>query len=210
MSLDPAAVLPESIADRLRASIIAQQDAPGSTITESAVALRFGVARPTARIAIERLVADGILRREAHHAARVPELSRDDVVDLYDNRAIVESAALAALRSIPAAALDAHRAILDTEDFAEHDIRFHRALVAGQPSPRLSRMHDLLMGEIELCIGQVQAAQLLTAAQVAAEHQGILDAVTSGDSAAAARLTAEHIAHARDALLTHLDRTSNG
>ncbi|MEP6482530.1 MAG: GntR family transcriptional regulator, partial [Rhodoglobus sp.] len=161
MSIEQAAVLPESIVGRLRASIISQVDAPGSTITEAAVALRFGVARPTARLAIERLVADGLLRREAHQAARVPELSRNDIVDLYANRAIIESAAIAALRSIPAEALVAHRDILAGDDFAEHDILFHRALVAGQRSPRLARMHELLMGEIELCIGQVQAAQLL-------------------------------------------------
>jgi DNA-binding GntR family transcriptional regulator len=203
-------VLPESIAGRLRASIVSQQDAPGSAITESAVALRFGVARPTARIAIERLVAEGILRREPHHAARVPELSRDDIVDLYDNRSIVESAAIGALRSIPAAALEAHRAILADNHFAEHDIFFHRALVAAQPSPRLRRMHELLMGEIELCIGQVQAAQLLTATEVSRQHQGILDAITSGDSATAAALTRAHIAHARDALLAHVDRTTDG
>ncbi len=210
MTIEPAAVLPESIADRLRASIISQQDAPGSAITEAAVALRFSVARPTARIAIERLVSDGLLRREAHHAARVPELSREDIVDLYDNRAVVESAAIAALRSIPAEALDAHRSILGEEDFARHDILFHRALVAAQPSPRLSRMHELLMGEIELCIGQVQAAQLLTAAEIASQHQGILDAITSGDRARAAALTRSHIAHSRDALLAHVDRNHLG
>lgn len=210
MTIEQSAVLPGAIAARLRAGIIAQQDPPGATITESAVALRFGVARPTARIAIERLVADGILRREAHHAARVPELSRADVVDLYDNRAIVESAAIGALRSIPAAALAAHRALLHDEDFAEQDIVFHRALVAGQPSPRLARMHDLLMGEIELCIGQVQTARLLTARDVAAQHQGILDAITAGDQALAAELTREHITASRDALLAHLDRTPHG
>lgn len=210
MTIEPSSVLPESIADRLRASIVSQQDAPGSAITESAVALRFGVARPTARIAIERLVAEGLLRREAHHAARVPQLSRDDIVDLYDNRAIVESAAIGALRSIPAAALEAHRAILDDDDFAEHDILFHRALVAGQPSPRLRRMHELLMGEIELCIGQVQAAGLLTATEVADQHQGILDAITGGDSEKAAALTREHITRSRDALLAHVDRTTDG
>lgn len=207
MSIESTPVLPETIADRLRASIISQQDAPGSAITESAVALRFGVARPTARIAIERLVADGLLRREAHRAARVPELSRDDIIDLFDNRAVVESAAVAALRSIPADALTAHRAVTSGDDFAQHDIAFHRALVAGQPSPRLARMHDLLMGEIELCIGQVQAAHLLTATEVAAQHQGILDAITSGDSVAAARLTREHIERSRDALL---ERTTDG
>lgn len=151
-------MLPDSVADELRASILNQVDAPGSTITETAVALRYGVARPTARLAIDKLVADGLLRREAHRAARVPKLSRNDVADLFDNRAIVESAAMASLATngtIPADALAAHRALARAGDqrFATHDIRFHRALVAGQSSPRLTRMHELLMGEIELCIG---------------------------------------------------------
>ncbi len=210
MSLDTSAVLPDAIADELRASILVQSIAPGETLTESAVALRFGVARPTAKIAIERLVADGLLRREAHRAARVPELTRDDVTDLFDNRALLESAAMAALATagtIPAEALAAHRELAATDDFADADIRFHRALVAGQPSPRLARMHALLMGEVELCIGQVQAASLISRGEVAAQHQAILDAITAGNADAAAQLTASHIAGARDALLAHLDRT---
>ncbi|MCU1440387.1 MAG: GntR family transcriptional regulator [Rhodoglobus sp.] len=208
MSIEPGAVLPGAIAEQLRTSIIAQAEPPGSTVTESAVALRFGVARPTARLAIDRLVADGLLRREAHQAARVPELGRADIIDLYDNRAVVESAAVAALASagvVPAAAVEAHRSLLASDDFAHHDIAFHRSLVAGQPSPRLAHLHGLLMGEIELCIGQVQAAHLLTAAEVGTQHQGILDSIIAGDPDAAARLTRQHIEGARDALLAHVD-----
>jgi len=210
-----SAVLPDAIYSALRISVLGQSIAPGESVTESAVALRFGVARPTAKTAIERLVAEGLLRREKHQTARVPRLSRDDIVDLFDSRAIVESAAVTALATggaLPAEALTAHRSLLAgvTLDgthagFATHDIAFHRALVAGQPSPRLARMHGLLMGEIELCIGQVQANHLLTAAEVGAQHQGILDAVTAGDADLAARLTREHIAGARDRLLAHFD-----
>ena len=205
-----SAVLPDAIYSALRISVLTQVIAPGDSVTESAVALRFGVARPTAKTAIERLVAEGLLRREKHQTARVPRLSRDDIVDLFDSRAIVESAAVAALTSdgaLPADALAAHRALLAdaTSGFATHDIAFHRALVAGQPSPRLARMHRLLMGEIELCIGQVQANHLLTAEQVGAQHQGILDAVTAGDADLASRLTREHITGARDRLLAHFD-----
>ena len=198
-------VLPESVAERLRASIITQVDAPGSTITETAVALRYGVARPTARLAIDRLVADGILRREAHRAPRVPELSRDDIVDLYDNRAVLESAAIGALRSVPEDALAAHHALTTTADFAAHDIAFHRALVAAQPSIRLARLHSLLMGEIELCIGQVQAHQLVPVTDVAAQHQRILDAVTAGDALAAGDLAGAHVDASGAALLAHYD-----
>ena len=206
MSTTPATMLPGSISDALRADIIAQRERPGATITESAVALRFGVARPTAKIAIERLVAEGLLRRSAHHAARVPELDRDDIIDLFRARAVIESAAIADLAvagTIPADALAAHRAMLadPAGDFADDDIAFHRALVAATPTSRLARMHELLMGEIELAIGQVQARRLLSRRAVAEQHQGILDAVIVGDAALAARLTDEHIARSRDVLV---------
>ncbi|MBU3537090.1 GntR family transcriptional regulator, partial [Alkalihalobacillus clausii] len=71
MSQPVAPVLPEAIAQSLRADIVDARLVPGETLTETAVARRFGVARPTAKVAIERLVADGLLRREAHRAARV-------------------------------------------------------------------------------------------------------------------------------------------
>lgn len=204
-----APVLPETIYDELRASIIAQDPAPGSLVTEASVASRFSVSRQTAKVAIERLVAEGVLRREAHRAARVPLLTVDDIIDLFDNRALVESAAVSRLASsgiLPSGAIAANRALLDAaatgEPFADHDVAFHRALVAGQPSPRLTRLHELLLGEIELCIGQVQAARLITAAEVGAQHQGILDAVLAGDAARASHLIEEHIAGSRDRLVT--------
>lgn len=213
MSTDTITVLPGAIYDELRASILAQQDAPGATVTESAVALRFGVARPTARLAIERLVGDGLLRREPHRAARVPRLSRDDIIDLFYNRAIIETEAILALTAagvVPPAAVVANRAIVTDPDFARHDIAFHRALVAAQPSPRLHRMHELLMGEIELCIGQVQAAHLISATDIAAQHQAILDAAMASDTEGASTLMREHILGARDRLLDHAERTING
>jgi len=209
--LQSTSALPEAVYDELRSLIVEQSYLPGESITESAVALRFGVARPTAKMAIERLVADGLLRRELHQSARVPQLDSDDIVDLFDNRAVVESAAVAALAAVPVDAMTAHRALLASDDhFAANDIAFHRALVAGQPSPRLSRMHALLMGEIELCIGQVQTAHLLTATEVGAQHQGILDAITAGDAQTASRLMNEHIATSRDRLLSHYRRNNRG
>lgn len=208
--------MPDAIFETLRSRIIAQSEAPGSTLTESAVALRFGVARPTAKLALERLAADGLLRREAHRAARVPELTRDDIVDLFATRRLIESAATASLAAggtIPADALAAHRQLLGVArsggEFAGPDAAFHRALVAGSPSPRLARMHGALMGEIELCIGQVQAHHLLDVTDVAAQHQRILDAVTAGDQTAAADLARAHIDAAGAALLAHYDATTH-
>jgi DNA-binding GntR family transcriptional regulator len=210
--------VPDAVYEALRESILSQREAPGSAVTEQAIADRFGVARPTAKVALERLVAEGLLRREAHKTARVPELSRDDIVDLYANRAIVEEAALRTLAAdgvVPIAAIAAQRMLVDAASdastahrsgpLARADIAFHRALVEAQRSPRLARLHALLMGEIELCTGQVQAHRLLALDDVVAQHQGILDAVAAGNPERAGTLTRSHIEGARDRLLARYD-----
>lgn len=210
--------LPHAVYEALRESILAQHEPPGATVTEKAVADRFGVARPTAKAALERLVAEGLLRRNTHKTARVPQLDRDDIVDLYANRAVVEEAALRSLAAVsrpPADAVAAQQVLVaaaagpspdaDTGPLARADIAFHRALVEAQPSPRLARLHSLLMGEIELCTGQVLAHKLLALDDVIAQHQGILDAVAAGDPDRAGRLTRAHIEGARDRLLGYFD-----
>ncbi|MDO9591411.1 MAG: FCD domain-containing protein, partial [Microcella sp.] len=95
----------------------------------------------------------------------------------------------------------------DAAPLARADIAFHRALVEAQRSPRLARLHALLMGEIELCTGQVQAHRLLALDDVVAQHQAILDAVAAGDPELAGRLTRAHIEGARDRLLARYDET---
>jgi DNA-binding GntR family transcriptional regulator len=205
---------PEAVYEALRESIVSIEEPPGAVFTETAIASRYGVARPTAKAALERLVAEGLLTRRAHHSAQIPELSRADIDDLYSNRAILEAEAIRHLALdgvVPVAALALHRELLEhvrsdnRAALARADINFHRELVLGQSSPRLAKMHGLLMGEIELCIGQVQSHQLIRPTDVAAQHQGILDAVADSDSTLAGRLTREHIFNARDRLLQKYD-----
>lgn len=211
--------MPHAVYEAMRERILSQREPPGSTVTEKAVAERFRVARPTAKAALERLVAEGLLRRSTHKTARVPELDRDDIVDLYANRAILEEAALRLLAAgsrAPADAVAAQNTIrtaaggptddpADAGPLARADIAFHRALVEAQPSRRLARLHALLMGEIELCTGQVLSHRLLALDDVIAQHQGILDAVSDGNVELAGRLTRDHIEGARDRLLDFFD-----
>jgi DNA-binding GntR family transcriptional regulator len=206
--------VPQAVYDALRESIVTSVEPTGALLTETAIAVRYGVARPTAKAALERLVSEGLLSRRPHHAAQVTELSRADIEDLYSNRVIIEEAALVNLASdgvVPIAALSVHRELLEfarTDNraaLARTDVDFHRALVLAQHSPRLAKMHRLLMGEIELCIGQVQSHQLMRPDEIAEQHQGILDAVAGGDGTLAGRLTRDHIVDARDRLLHKYD-----
>jgi DNA-binding GntR family transcriptional regulator len=204
---------PEAVYLALRQSIVSTVDAPGSVLTEATVADRYAVARPTAKAAIERLVSEGLLVRTAHRTARVPILDEPDIRDLYASRVVIEEAGLRNLAltgTVPRDAKQAHRdltaAAAEGEEatFARADIAFHRALVLGQSSIRLARMHALIMGEIELCIGQVDSRRLLSATIVAAQHQGILDAVIAADVELAGTRTREHILTSRDRLLSSL------
>ncbi|TPW91630.1 GntR family transcriptional regulator, partial [Schumannella luteola] len=54
-----ATVRPDAVVASLRSAILAGTVAPGTTVTEALVSDTYRVARPTARIAIDRLVADG-------------------------------------------------------------------------------------------------------------------------------------------------------
>lgn len=213
MTTTDATVRPDAVVAALRGLILDATIAPGTAVTEALVSERFDVARPTARIAIDRLVAEGLLVREPHHAARVRKLERDDIADLFASRAAIEAAAvelLAASAEVPSIARDAHDALraLDADaSYAPADIAFHRALVQGSPSTRLPKLHELLMGEIELAIAQVEAHRLRSVTEVAAEHGRILDAVDAGDAALAGHLTRAHILASRDRLLAHYDDT---
>lgn len=206
-------VAPDAVVASLRDAILARDLAPGAAVTEAHVSTTYAVARPTARIAIDRLVADGLLVREPHHAARVRRLGRDDIDDLFVSRAAIEAAAvelLAAASSVPADADEANRGLLDLPadaPYAARDFAFHRALVHGTSSTRLPRLHDLLMGEIELGIAQVEAHRLRSADEVAADHQSILDAIAAGDVERAGRLARSHVLSSRDRLVAHYDST---
>jgi len=208
-----ATVRPDAVVAALRADILGLALAPGAAVTEALVAERFDVARPTARIAIDRLVAEGLLAREPHHAARVRTLDHADIADLFAARAAVEAAAvelLAASAKVPAVARENHEALsaLDPDaSYAPADIAFHRALVQARQPARGRTLHELLMGEIELAIAQVEAHRLRSVAEVAAEHGSILDAVAAGDTDHAVRLIRAHILSSRDRLLAHYDDT---
>lgn len=189
----------------------------GLTLTEAGVAGRYDVARPTARAAIEKLVAEGLLERGPHRAARVPVIGPDDVRDIYDTRRSLESDALrtlAASRTVPAAAREANREISTLAEgpadavsalaIVEPDMRLHASLVDAVGSPRLSRMYGALVGEVRLCMTQVQSRSLLDPRQIAAEHEQILSLLAHGEGEQAVTLLEGHLARARDRLAATL------
>lgn len=202
--------LVDTLSEAVSRQVLAGDIPVGSSVTEKDIAELFDVARPTAKAAIERLVQTGILRRSANKTARVPQLSEDDVDDLYSSRIFFEGrvvVGLALAGTVPQEvdeALSAMQRALEADsltDAVEADVAFHRALVSGLQSSRLTRMLDTILGEAHLCIAQERAAGRAARETSDREHRAILRAIEAKDVEAAHSLLVEHLATAAQRLL---------
>jgi DNA-binding GntR family transcriptional regulator len=201
------------VADRLRTAIMRGTFPPGTQLGEVELAARLGVSRGPLREAMQRLVAEGLLRSERHRGLFVRDLDEADVRDVYTARAAVERAAgLLLLTGDRAAAAERLTAALERMEevaddpvaLADADHAFHHEFVAASGSPRLRRMADALLVETRMCLAALQDT-LPPAAALIAEHRELRDAVRDGDTA---RLTAVLEAHMTDAVERILSPTA--
>jgi len=199
----------DAITQDLREQLYGGQLEGNESLTEVSVSARYDVARPTAKAAIEKLVAEGLLVRGAHKTARVPVIGPDDVRDIYLTRHRLESVAVRWLAEHRVVPDEARRANADLKlrvgdaalSIVEPDMRLHTSLIDAVSSPRLSKMYRSLVGEVRLCMSQVQGKALLSAESIAGEHERILELIEDGDGAGAVALLESHLARARERLV---------
>lgn len=199
----------DAISNDLRTRLFAGELTPGAPLTETEIATSYDVARPTAKAAIERLVAEGLLVRGVHKTARVVELGPAAVRDIYLARAYLESEVLRRLartRTVPEAAAEANREIAavgegPAMEVVEPDMRFHLSIIDAVGNERTSKMYRSLVSEVRLCMTRVQSLQLLGTALIQAEHQKMLELIGNGEGEAAAFLLDEHLGRARELLV---------
>ena len=84
-SLTPT--LPLQIAERIGASIVEERFAPGERLKEVELAAAFGVSRATIREALRHLEMRGLVSILPQRGARVTELSKKELEDLFEMRA---------------------------------------------------------------------------------------------------------------------------
>jgi DNA-binding GntR family transcriptional regulator len=211
-SLAPSS-LTDALYEAVRKRIVNGDIPPGEKLTELRLATEYSVARPTAKACVERLTSVGLLRRTAHRSAVVPEFDETEILDLFIGREAVERSAVLALakrKFVPAQATKAQREIeqaardADFPSQVEADIEFHSSLVAAVGSRRLTRMHESIMGEVELTMGQFQAHRKADPQTVAREHAEIIAAIETGRPRKAEDALIAHLAHAQERLLSHL------
>lgn len=201
----------EALVEALRERLLGGDLAPGAPLREVELAAAYGVGRHSVRAALQVLDHEGLVRREPHRGAFVPELGPADVEDLFVARAALELEAARRAARRGAAPAGARAAVEQLEALAggrerapwsavvEADFSFHEALVEAAGSTRLARAWRALEGEIRLSLAH-QRRGYDDPAEVAAEHRELLAALERGDERELERALRAHLARAVEML----------
>lgn len=141
------ALLKEHLASALKQAIMEGRLTPGERVIEGKWAKEFGAAQASVREAINLLIAEGFLVKDAGRSARVVNYREQDIVHIYEVRAAIEGLAAqlmctqgADLSALEAAfdrmakAMTAH----DMKALVRSDLDFHLALIETPGNPLLA------------------------------------------------------------------------
>ena len=133
------------VRDELQHAILEGVLKPGERLRAEALAQRFGTSRTPIREALLQLEAQGLVEVEPNRGAVVRAFDRDDLLDLYDVRALLEPAAAArAATRISEADIGRLQELCERAEHATVDEQiaynedFHRIIVEAAQSPRLT------------------------------------------------------------------------
>lgn len=160
----PPRTLIESAYARLRRDIMDCRYAPGGRLKVEHLKGTYAVSSGTLREALSLLVADSLVVSEGHRGFRVAPMSLEEIEDITRTRVLIECEAL---RQSIAEGDDEWEAHLVTafhrltraeerresetsfDEWEERNRDFHRALVAGCPSPWIHRLRSILYQQSE-------------------------------------------------------------
>lgn len=201
----------EQVAGAVGELILGAQLAPGTRLREGPLAAQLGVSRNTVREAIQILVSQGLVRREAHHGAYVARPTADDIRDIFRVRRLVELTAVRELAHGDALGsladlvqvLEAAIASGQRQAITEADLSFHRQLVELMQSTRLAGLYAGVDAELRLCIAL--AAPATPPPAPLGDHRDILAALERADAALAEASLLKHLDQSERVLLASFE-----
>jgi DNA-binding GntR family transcriptional regulator len=203
--------LHHQVLEQIRNAIVFGQLPVGTRLREVELASRMGVSRVPIREALRQLERESLVQTFPHRGTVVSSIDDDEVEVLYRFRSELEAFAVKAVVRSPEACqvitrlndlLESMRAGVRSGDLfaiAEHDLEFHRTIVAASGYKILGRVWRTMDGPIR---ARVQRAlngpfREKLVSYTAESHLPIVEAIASGDAERAAGAVKEHILETR-------------
>jgi DNA-binding GntR family transcriptional regulator len=204
-----AAVLREAITNGL---LRANQPLP-----QDEIAQQLRVSHIPVREALRQLQSEGLVTYQPNRGAQVSALTADEVREIYEIRAILETAAIR--RAVPRLTdaqlaqaeriLDAAEAATDGAAWGSHDVDFHQLIYALDGRPRLQELIEGLLRRVDR-YWLTHGLMLTHRAEFEREHRALLAALMARDTEAAAALLSRHLAGAAELLVAEMERAAEG
>ncbi len=190
----------ERVARTLRRGITTGQLVGGMRLVQPRIADALGVSTAPVREALRQLAAEGLVQFDGHGAA-VRELSRSELVEVYELRKLLEPIAVVrAAKDAPQKSLvEAAELVVAMHDienlsvWAETNARFHSVIEWASGSPHLAAILRQLhaLSSLYVTHSLLSAPERLRRAN--AEHQEILEAMIRGEADVAAQAVLRHL-----------------
>ena len=199
-----ADLLPERIAQHLRAKIANGEIKPSQRLTELGLTREYAVSRVPLREAFRILATEGLISLAPHRGATVLPLSENELRELFGLRSALEEFAarvLAESANAKAAAGELRalnqrmKVAVDYNDLSAYEreaVQFHEALVQGSGNGLLAAYYS----HVKVRFRRYQAVLAVVPRSAIAsikEHERVLSAIARGEPDAAAEATRNHI-----------------
>jgi len=206
--------LSDEVAALLRVEIMTGALHPHAFVRLDETAARLGVSITPIREALRTLRGEGMVELEPHRGYRVVPLSRDDIEDIFwlQSTIAAELAATTARRitdeqidelAVFSTALARAVELADPDEVVAAEFAFHRAF--NRASGRIKLAWFLLHASRYLP-PRLFAADAQWGADAVADHERLIAALRTRDTAAVVRLTTGQFDDGLARLLDHLDR----
>lgn len=201
-----ATSLEEKVYRQIEEEILSGKLKGGEQLREIALASRLEVSRTPVRAALHRLAEDGLVELTANRGATVVGISAEDIEDIYAVRTRLEGlAARLAAERMTKEAKEELIACVELSEFylakrngersGELDTEFHSIIYRASGSRHLckilSDLHKNVKAYRKLSLSRPKRAE-----KSIEEHKEILEAILTGDSDEAERLTYIHVKNA--------------
>jgi DNA-binding GntR family transcriptional regulator len=207
----PRRSLTSAVAERLRDQIIRGEIQEGAQLRQDVIAAQFQVSRIPVREALRQLDAEGLITIVPNRGAVVPELSPDDIEELFAIRALLEPEVLkVSIPHLTQAEFTKAETVLkkfsnelkreeNIADWGVLNSEFHSILYSGANRPRfMSVIRNVNHNGERYTRLQLYLTHGMKRANE--EHHQILELCRKRDVTAACKLLRQHIQYAGQSL----------
>lgn len=202
----------ELVAEVLREAITSGHLQANDPLPQQEIATQLEVSHIPVREALRQLQSEGLVTFRPNYGATVTAHTPEEIREIYEIRAILETAAVRRAASrLPEAALDEAERILkrterarDDATWGSHDLEFHRLIYDLDARPRLRELIDGLLRRVDRYWLQ-HGLMLKHRREFETDHRRLLAAMRARDGERAAKLLEQHLTGAAELLATALD-----